>query len=145
MAPPKKQSRKIYDISTRHPQWVETEKRPDERESNVKQPSSNPWSCPFWLLPGVSYQLGEELGRGEFGVVYKARDAITGLQLAVKIFKIDPETADIDRKVREIKNVVDLLAYIRGGVSIQIHVPNILLSRRGSVGEHANIIGSLIS
>jgi serine/threonine protein kinase len=47
--------------------------------------------CPARVpdLSGTGYELGEELGRGEIGIAYSARDTRLNRQIALKVINAD--------------------------------------------------------
>ncbi len=145
MTPTKKPSKTNSDASlSQRPFWVNAERDYDKKMSASHLPTSAAWSCRFWLLDELSYDLEEERGRGAFGVVYQAKERTTGLLLAIKVFKINAEGDALDRRLENIKDEGRLLTYIRGGVSVAIHSSNLFLPKKVFQDEYANITSSLM-
>jgi serine/threonine protein kinase len=59
--------------------------------------------------PLLKYQLMEKLGEGTYGVVYKAKDRVTGKILALKKIRLDSEDEGVpSTSIREIALLKEL-------------------------------------
>lgn len=89
-----------------------------------QRPHVLPSSRPSWFTDDLQYEYIEELGQGEFAVVYKAKEIKKGKKegrlLAVKIYKMRVKCEDIDEKILNVKKEVMLMHRIQGGVCIAL-------------------------
>ncbi|ERF71043.1 hypothetical protein EPUS_03323 [Endocarpon pusillum Z07020] len=103
----------------------------------IQRPYVLPSSRPCWLTDDLEYKYIEELGQGDFAIVYKAKEIKKGKKegrlLAVKIYKMKVKHQDIDEKILEVKKEAMLMHRIQGGPHI-LKVGNFRHVRRQQSG-----------
>jgi serine/threonine protein kinase/Tfp pilus assembly protein PilF len=82
-----------------------------------------PWNLLRRLQPGEvlagRYRLGEEVGRGGMGVVYRAQDEQLGIRVALKVLR--PELADDPRLVERFRREIVAARQVTHRNAVRIH------------------------
>lgn len=100
---------------SKSPFWVEKEEAYDLEYgagSSALTPGRN-----FWLKDDWNYDVIENVGRGAFASVWRARERVTGRILAIKRFE-SAERIDIRSEVRNESRILDVS---REGVSLPVN------------------------
>lgn len=73
-------------------------------------------------MPGVDrYELQDEIGRGESGVVFRARDRLTGRLVAIKVFRREASTAEGQEVLaRRLEKEARLLSRVRHPAVVEV-------------------------
>lgn len=80
------------------------------------------------------YDIGEELGAGGIGVVYRARDTVLGRDVAIKILQRQPKQAHTDQLIAEAKSLA------------RLSHPNVVaVHDAGRVGEQCFLVMELVT